>query len=133
MVAVLKADYKLAEKILELVAQGVPKKDIPKILRVGRTTVFKVLKEYRVPEIITKKESKKVVNINEIISTRLLYFCDDLELISKRMAIEIIAQNPEKIIIPSRLANFVKKEKMSKVVNILDRINLDCKLEYARI
>ena len=129
--ALKKITYDVEQQILELASEGMPKEEIAKALGVGRTTVFKTLREYRVPEVDTAKVAKKVKSLNDLISVRLLYFCDDFEMLSKRLAVEILYQKPEKIIISRRLQSVVKKEKIAKVVNILDKINLHCNFEYA--
>lgn len=131
--ALKKITYDMEQKILELASQGMSKEKIAKELRIGRTTVFKTLREYRVPEVDTVKVAKKIKSLNDLISVRLLYFCDDFEMLSKRLAVEILYQKPEKIIISRRLQSVVKKEKIAKVVNILDKINLHCNFEYARV
>ena len=124
--------YDVEQKILELAAEGMPKEKIAKTLRIGRTAVFKTLREYRVPEVDKEKVAKKIKSLNDLISVRLLYFCDDFEMLSKRLAVEILYQKPEKIIISRRLQSVVNKEKIDKVVNILDRIDLHCNFEYAK-
>lgn len=115
----------LEQKIIELASIGMQKKSIIKILRVEIKIVDDVFKKYRIPE-------KKITTINDIVSTRLLYFCDDIEMLAKRFAIEVLYQKPEKIIIPKRLQKIIKKEKISKVVNILEKINVKCNIEYAK-
>lgn len=130
--ALKKITYDMEQQILELASEGMPKEKIAKTLRIGRATVFKTLRDYRVPEVDTVKVSKKIKNLNDLISLRLLYFCDDFEMLSKRLAVEILYQKPEKIIIPRRLQGIIKKEKIEKVVNILDRAELHCNFEYAR-
>jgi predicted transcriptional regulator len=129
--ALKKITYDVEQKILELASSGMPKEKIAKTLRIGRTAVFKTLREYRVPEVDTVKVAKKIKSLNDLISVRLLYFCDDFEMLSKRLAVEILYQKPEKIIISRRLQSVVNKEKIDKVVNILDRIDLHCNFEYA--
>lgn len=129
--ALKKITYDMEQKILELASQGMPKEKIAKELRIGRTAVFKTLREYRVPEVDTVKVARKIKSLNDLISVRLLYFCDDFEMLSKRLAVEILYQKPEKIIISRRLQSVVKKEKIAKVVNILDKIDLHCNFEYA--
>lgn len=129
--ALKKITYDVEQKILELASEGMPKEKIAKTLRIGRTAVFKTLREYRVPEVDTVKVAKKIKSLNDLISVRLLYFCDDFEMLSKRLAVEILYQKPEKIIISRRLQSVVNKEKIDKVVNILDRIDLHCNFEYA--
>ena len=104
---------------------------IAKKLLIGKTKVFKVLKKNRVPEFQEIKVSSKIKNINELISLRLLYFCDDLETLSKRLAIEILYQKPEKILIPHRIQDIIKKEKINNVISILNKINLTCDVEFA--
>ena len=130
--ALKKITYDMEQQILELASEGMPKEKIAKTLRIGRTTVFKTLRDYRVPEVDTVKVAKKIKNLNDLISVRLLYFCDDFEILSKRLAVEILYQKPEKIIIPRQLQGIIKKEKIEKVVNILDRADLHCNFEYAR-
>ena len=131
--ALKKITYDMEQQILELASEGMPKEKIAKTLRIGRTTVFKTLRDYRVPEVDTVKVAKKIKNLNDLISVRLLYFCDDFEMLSKRLAVEILYQKPEKIIIPRRLQGIIKKEKIEKVVNILDRAELHCNFEYAKV
>lgn len=130
--ALKKITYDVEQKILELAAEGMSKEKIAKTLRIGRTAVFKTLREYRVPEVDTVKVAKKIKSLNDLISVRLLYFCDDFEMLSKRLAVEILYQKPEKIIISRRLQSVVNKEKIDKVVNILDRIDLHCNFEYVK-
>ena len=131
--ALKKISYDVEQQILKLASEGMLKEKIAKELRVGRTTVFKTLREYRVPEVDTEKVNKKIKNLNDLISMRLFYFCNDFEMLSKRLAVEILYQKPEKIIVPRRMQEIVKKEKIEKVVHILDGINLKCNLEYARV
>lgn len=130
--ALKKITYDVEQKILELAAEGMPKEKIAKTLRIGRTAVFKTLREYRVPEVDKEKVAKKIKSLNDLISVRLLYFCDDFEMLSKRLAVEVLYQKPEKIIISRRLQSVVNKEKIDKVVSILDRIDLHCNFEYAK-
>ena len=77
--ALKKITCDVEQKILELAAEGMPKEKIAKTLRIGRTAVFKTLREYRVPEVDKEKVAKKIKSLNDLISVRLLYFCDDFE------------------------------------------------------
>jgi len=115
----------LEEKIIELASCGMNKKSIIKTLRIESKVIDDIFTKYRIPE-------KKITTINDLVSVRLFYFCNDIEMLAKRMAIEIFYQKPEKIIIPKRLQKIIKKEKISKVVNILQKINLSCNIEYAK-
>lgn len=127
-----KITYEIEQEILTLANKGITKDKIAEMVGFSRMSVFKVLKAYRVPEEKTEVKNKKIRNFNELISPRLFYFCDDIELLAKRLACEIFYQKPEKIIIPNRLVSMVEKEKINKVVNILDRVDLKCPIEYAK-
>lgn len=129
--ALKKIDWKLEEKILELKNESIDGRKIAEILGIGKTAVYEVLKKNRVPMVNLVNPVKKTIGINDLISLRLLYFCDDIELLSKRLAVEILYQKPEKIIISRRIQEIIKKEKINKVVSILDRVNMKCNLEYA--
>lgn len=129
-------DRKLEEKIIELRREKIMTgKDIAAELtsqgyKVSKSVVYKYLKMNQ--EIPAEKISpiKKIKKINELISVRLFWFCNDLSVLSKRLAMEIVEQKPEKIIVPTRLQAIIKKEKMDKVVNILEAANLSVNLEY---
>jgi hypothetical protein len=120
-----KKNKDLELKVIELYGRGLKAGVISRILNAPRTTVYKIIQRNRVPEV------KYNVKINELISSRLLYFCDDIELLSKRIAIEIIYKKPKKIIIPKRLQHIVQKEKINKIVSILDKVDIKCNLEFA--
>ena len=88
--------------ILELAKSGISKKNIAKDLMIGLDVASSVFEKYRVPEV-------KILKLNNLVSTRLLYFCNDIKTISKRLAVEILYQKPEKIIVSNRLQKIIEK------------------------
>ena len=114
----------LARGVLKLATEGCSVTKTSRLLGTTRKTVYNILKFYRVPQ-------EKIVSLDKLISTRLLYFCDDIELLSKRLAYEILSQKPEKIVVTNRLQKLIKKEKINKVVDILSKVNVKCNLEYS--
>lgn len=119
-------------KIIELYESGLCKENIAKKMKISIASVSKILSRNRVPGVEFEVKEKTIIKINDLISTHLLCFCEDLELLAKRLAIEIIYQKPEKIIVPKRLQAAIRTEKMSKIINILNRVDLNCNLEYAK-
>jgi len=117
------------QEILNLRQEGLTGRQIGERMGLSKSVVYKYLKLNRVPEIEEKKQ-KKIKNLNELISLRLFYFCEDVVILAKRLAAEIILQNPEKIVISKRIQSIIKKEKISKVVNILEATSLRVNLEY---
>ena len=98
--------------------------------KIKKTTVYKYLKLNKEIGIVPAKKIIKIIKINELISLHLLCFCRDLAIISKHLANEIIIKKPEKIIVPSRVQSVIRREKMDKVVDILQAANLNVNLEY---
>lgn len=126
----IKIEPSTEEKILELKQQGFNGKQIGEQMGLSKSVVYKYLRLNRIPD-FEEKTPKKIKNINELISLRLLYFCEDIAIIAKRLASEIILQKPEKIVISKRTQSVIKKEKIQKVINILEASSLSLNLEYA--
>ena len=118
------------KKVIELHEAGYCSENIAKKVRISNASVLKILNRNRMPGV--EIEKKSIIKINDLISTHLLCFCEDLELLAKRLASEILYQKPEKIIVPKRLQGFIKDEKISKIINILDKVDLKFNLEYAK-
>lgn len=121
----IKKNNDLQMQVLELYGRGVKAGVIARILNMPRRNVYYILKKNMVPSM------PMGTRIETLISPRLLHFCDDIELLSKMLALELFYKKPEKIIIPKRLQKIIQKEKINKVVSILDKVNLKCEVEYA--
>ena len=87
-------------------------REIAKELGISIGAVSKVYAKYRVP----KKKNK---NLIELVSLRLLYFCDDIKLLTKRIACEIINQDIEEIKITLRTKKIVGDDKIVKIVDYI--------------
>ena len=81
---------------------------------------------------IPEREEKKskIINIANLISLRLLYFCDDLELLTKMFAGECCYQEIEKIIIPEKVLSLIPEQKIKKIVHLSERAGLKLDVEY---
>ena len=119
-------------KVTELYEAGFCNENIAKATKISVASISKILSKNRVPGVEIEIEKKSIIKINDLISIHLLRFCEDLELLAKRLATEIIYQKPEKIIVPKRLQGVIKVDKMSKIINILSKVDLNCNLEYAK-
>lgn len=108
--------------ILQLSANGITQKEIAKIIGVHKNTIGLVLKKYRVPEKnIIQKNDKKEKSINQIISLRLMYHCYNIDLLTDMMLSEAKASCVEKIYIPERIKKIIDKEKIKKIVSLLNK------------
>lgn len=116
----IETNKSLQLQILELYKNGTTAGKISYLLHVPRSTIYKII-----------KKNRRGVDITKLISARLLCYCDDIEILTKRLAYELLKKDVKKIIIPSHIQKFLKKEKINKVVNILDKVNLKCEVEYA--
>lgn len=120
----IETNKSLQLQILELYKNGTTAGKISYLLHVPRSTIYKIIKKNRIP-------IGDGVDITELISARLLCYCEDIEILTKRLAYELLKKDAKKIIIPSHIQKFLKKEKINKVVSILDRANLKCEVIYA--
>lgn len=125
-----KLTAKLEEKILELNASGVKKDDIAKMVGLSRITIFKVLKNYRTPEVFIE-ENKNNMNLLNLISFRLIYYCNDYKLLCKMFADAVMRKKPKKIIITQKLKNIIPPKKINKIISIIDYLKMDTKVEYS--
>ena len=125
-----KITFEMEQQILNLAAGGMTKKDIAATIKCSPRSVFNVLKAYRVP-MPTEKKLSKQIKISDLISTHLLHYCDDLEILSKRLALEILYARPEKIVVPARIQRIIDSKKINKVVSIVRASGVPCQLEYA--
>lgn len=124
-----KTEESLQLQVLDCYKRGLNASVTARILNMPRRTVAHILSKNMIPKNNFKNVSG--VSIEKLISPRLFFYCNDLELLSKRLAAEVLYKKPEKIIIPKRLLNVIKKEKINKVISILDKVNLKCEVEYA--
>ena len=113
-------------QILTLRKNGLSYGEIGLRLRVARSTVQSVCNKNRMPE-----HAKKNINFSKLMSTQLFCFCEDMELLTKRLAIEVLYQKPDVIVVSKRLNKTIKKEKLNKIVSILNKVNLKCEVKYA--
>lgn len=125
-----KITHELEQKILELSANGTTKDEIAKQVGVSRRTVFNVLKQYRVPAEYIEPIQKDKVNIIHLISFRLLYFCNDYELLSSMFAYNIQSQKSKIVYIPKKITNIIPIQKIEKIISLSD---YRCNLEYEKI
>lgn len=125
---------KIIDRVNELINNGIYKKDIPAYIerefneKISRRTVFKICETLHIPEREEKKS--KIINIANLISLRLLYFCDDLELLTKMFAGECCYQEIEKIIIPEKVLSIIPEQKIKKIVRLSERAGLKVDVEY---
>lgn len=92
-------------------------REIAKELGISIGAVSKVYAKYRVP----KKKNK---NLIELISLRLLYFCDDIKLLTKRIACEIINQDIEEVRISPKIKKIVGDDKIIQIVDYIQHTDL---------
>lgn len=124
---------KTCKKIVELYQNDISVQDIMKTLSVGKTTVFKTLNRYHVPK--RKKRSfkqqikKEVLSFVRLLSLRLLYFCDDYELLADMLNNNAKASGAKKIYVSERIFDFVDSNKVKKIVSIAQ---LNCEIELRR-
>lgn len=129
-----KLTSKIINRVNELVAQGIYKKDIPTYIerefneKISRRTVFKICESLHIPD--REKEEKTITSITNLISLRLLYFCDDLELLTKMFAGECCYQDVEKIIIPEKVLSVIPEQKIKKIVSLSEKAGLKLNVEY---
>lgn len=114
----------IEQEIITLNSKGLSREQIKDTLRINKHYIDSVFEKNRISD-------KKIFNINDLISFRLLYHCEDIELLTKRIALELAYKKPEKVIIPTRLCKTVKKDKINKIFNILNYVGISCDLEYA--
>lgn len=122
-----KITLELEQKILELSASGIAKDEIAKTINVSRRTVFNILKQNRVPAEYIEPTHKEKTNINNLISLRLLYFCDDCELIAQMLDCIIKTQKTKIIYVPKKIIDIVSRKKIEKIIDLSDyrkKINL---------
>lgn len=124
-----KTNDRIEKKILELSASGMTKKQIAEIVGLARSTVFEVLKKYRVPD--EKIEVKKIKTFKDIINLRLLYFCKDLKLLTRMFVAGYCSAKPEKIYVTKRMDDLVG-EKIKKIVYLAEHAGLNCQVEYVK-
>ena len=123
---------KIIDRVNELINNGIYKKDISAYIerefneKISRRTVFKICETLHIPE----EKKSKIINIANLISLRLLYFCDDLELLTKMFASECCYQEIEKIIIPEKVLSIIPEQKIKKIVHLSERTGLKLDVEY---
>lgn len=129
-----KLTSKIIDRVNELASNGIYKKDIPAYIerefneKISRRTVFKICETLHIPDREEKKET--ITSITNLISLRLLYFCDDLELLTKMFAGECCYQKIEKIIIPEKVLSIIPEQKIKKIVSLSERAGLKFDVEY---
>lgn len=141
----MKLTREVTEKIIELANSGMPIKDIPQAIErtlrisISRRSVFNALEQARVPNIKSKSQEVQTIqpreklSITSLVSIRLLYFCDDIELLTKIFAREFCHLKPEKIYVSSRVQKIVDVQKINKIVNIIERVGLKCNMEFEKL
>lgn len=105
--------------------------EISKELHISRPTIYNVLKNYRVPITVEKKEKKETANILQLLSLRLWYFCEDYELLCKMFTVEVCLHGCNKVVVPKKMTSIINAEKIKKVVKLVNRAGLECELHFA--
>lgn len=127
-----KISSEMENNILQLSSIGKTVCEIAQETRISRPTIYAVLKTYRVP--MSEKEKREKTgteNLKNLLSLRLLYFCNDYELLTKRLAWEICTSSCKKIFVPKRITSIIKKEKIEKIVQLVNLAGLECDLLFA--
>lgn len=131
-----KATSKIINRVNELCALGVYKKDIPSYIerefgvKISRRKIFYICKTLHIPETHEVETEKTTMNIMDLISLRLLYFCNDLELLTKMFAYNCCCQNTDTVIIPKKVLNIIPCEKIKKIIQISKIAGLNINAEY---
>ena len=127
-----KIPYETEKQVLQLYNENLNSREIAEQLRISRRSVFNILKTYRVPLSEKRVEEKKdTINILKLLSLRLWYFCEDYELLCKMLVVEVCMRGCEKIIVPKKMTSIINKEKIQKVVSIVNKAGLECELSFA--
>ena len=126
-----KISTKTENEILQLHQEGLTQNKIAEKCGVSRRTVCNVLSQNRVPMYYKEQNISETVNIINVLSLRLLYFCNDYELLVKMFVAGVYSKGCKKITIPRKINSLIGKEKIETIVKLSNMIGLECELEFA--
>lgn len=126
-----KISIKTENEVLQLYKEGVTQSKIAEKCGVSRRSVYNILKQNRVPTCYKEQTISETVNIINVLSLRLLYFCNDYELLVKMFVNNVFYKNYKKIIIPRRVDFIIERKKIEKIVKLSNMAGLECELQFA--
>ena len=126
-----KINIKTENEILQLHQEGLTQKKIAEKCGVSRRTVCNVLSQNRVPMYYKEQNISETVNIINVLSLRLLYFCNDYELLVKMFVAGVCSKGCKKITIPRKMNSLIGKEKIETIVKLSNMTGLECELQFA--
>lgn len=115
MKILLPQDY---EKMKNLFDNGFTRRQISQIMNLHYETVVQKIRAMLKDEKSVKKNKKSKDNIINLISVRMLYYCDDIPLLGLMLADEIKKQTLKEVYIPKRLKQILTLEKIKKIENM---------------
>lgn len=118
-----KIDKITIDKVIELYNQKIPAEQIAEKTRISRRSVFNIIKKYCSIEKndIVIFDKKNNINILELISLRLLYYCDDVNLLARLLTNSILDKKAKKIFIPKKIKKVIDSKKINNIIELVQK------------
>ena len=126
-----KISTKTENEILQLHQEGLTQNKIAEKCGVSRRTVCNVLSQNRVPMYYKEQNTSETASIINILSLRLLYFCNEYELLVKMFVVGVCSKGCKKITIPRKMNSIIEREKIETIVKLSNMAGLECELQFA--
>lgn len=100
-------------------------KQIIKKLKISSRMYYKILNLLNTSDKkIVVVEKKENMEINKLVSLHLLYHCNDLKILTQRIAFEILQKQTKKIFIPDRITKILDEKKIKKIDEIITNVGV---------